>query len=72
MLIYKCLVDHLYFLPENNVPTMLAYDKDGLKIVFTLEKMPDGNMLNINVTASNNTLSTMTDFLFEAAVPKVS
>ncbi|KAL3269761.1 hypothetical protein HHI36_008821 [Cryptolaemus montrouzieri] len=55
---------------ENDVPTMLAYDKDGLKIVFSLEKIPDSNMLTVNVTASNNTLSTMTDFLFEAAVPK--
>ncbi|XP_045474641.1 AP-1 complex subunit gamma-1 isoform X2 [Harmonia axyridis] len=55
---------------ENNVPTLIAYDKDGLKIVFTLEKMPDTDMLTINVTATNYTLSTMTDFLFEAAVPK--
>ncbi|KAK9877381.1 hypothetical protein WA026_017778 [Henosepilachna vigintioctopunctata] len=55
---------------ENDVPTILAYDKDGLEILFTLEKIPDSNMLSINVTATNNTLSMMTDFLFEAAVPK--
>lgn len=54
------------------MPTLIAYDKDGLKIVFTLEKMPDSDMLTINVAATNNTLSTMTDFLFEAAVPRVS
>lgn len=57
---------------EKNVPTITAFDKDGLKIIFSLEKMPETNSLSINVTATNNTLTNITDFLFQAAVPKVS
>lgn len=52
---------------------LTAFEKNGLKIVFGLEKLPDtGNTLSINVTATNNTLSNMTDFLFQAAIPKVT
>lgn len=54
-----------------DVPTITAFDQDGLKVVFALEKVPDSNTLIINVTAMNNTLSNMSDFLFQAAVPKV-
>lgn len=53
------------------MPTVTAFDKDGLKIIFSLEKVPDSNTLTVNVTATNNTLSNMSDFLFQAAVPKV-
>lgn len=55
---------------EKDVPTLTAFDKNGLKIIFSLEKMPENNVLSINVTATNSTLSNMTDFLFQAAVPK--
>lgn len=48
-----------------------AFEQGGLKVVFSLEKVPDSNTLTINVTAANNTLSNMSDFLFQAAVPKV-
>lgn len=52
---------------------LTAFEKNGLKIVFGLEKLPDtSNTLSINVTATNNTLSNMTDFLFQAAIPKVT
>lgn len=55
------------------MPTLTAFEKNGLKITFTLEKLPDtNNTLSINVTAINNTLSNMTDFLFQAAIPKVN
>lgn len=53
------------------MPTVTAFDKDGLKLVFALEKVPDSNALTINVTSTNNTLSNMSDYLFQAAVPKV-
>lgn len=67
------LSSHYYIssVTERNVPTMIAYDKEGLKITFTLEKIRDSNTLVINVNATNNTLSNMTDFLFQVAVPKV-
>lgn len=51
------------------MPTITAFDRDGLKIMFALEKI-ESNSISINVTASNHTLSNMTDFLFQAAVPK--
>lgn len=57
---------------EKNVPTLTVFDKNGLKLVFALEKISESNMVSMQLTASNNTISTMTDFLFQAAVPKVS
>ncbi|XP_031349516.1 AP-1 complex subunit gamma-1 isoform X2 [Photinus pyralis] len=55
---------------EKHVPTLTAFDKNGLKIVFSLEKMSESNMVSIHLTATNSTISSMTDFLFQAAVPK--
>ncbi|GJQ75627.1 hypothetical protein Trydic_g17705 [Trypoxylus dichotomus] len=56
---------------EKDVPTLTAFEKNGLKIIFALEKLPEtNNTLSINVTATNNTLSNITDFLFQAAIPK--
>lgn len=58
---------------EKDVPVLTAYEKDGLKIIFSLNKAVDSNVLAINVVATNETLSSViTDFLFQAAVPKVS
>lgn len=57
---------------EKDVPIITAFDKDGLRLTFALEKIPDTNTITINVSALNSTLSNMTDFLFQAAVPKVS
>lgn len=56
---------------EKNVPTLTAFDKDGLKIIFSLDKLPESNSLSINVTATNNTMKNITEYLFQAAVPKV-
>lgn len=58
---------------DKEVPVLTAYEKDGLKIIFSLNKAIDSNVLAINVVATNETLSSIiTDFLFQAAVPKVS
>lgn len=54
------------------MPTLTPYNKDGLQIVFSLNKVPDSNCLSINVTATNHNLSNMTEFLFQVAVPRVS
>lgn len=59
------------FLATKDVLIITAFEQAGLKVVFSLEKVPDSNTLTINVTATNNTLSNMSDFLFQAAVPKV-
>lgn len=55
------------------MPTLTAFEKNGLKLVFSLERLPESNnTVSIHLTATNSTLSNMTDFLFQAAVPKVS
>lgn len=52
---------------------LVAYDKNGLKITFTLEPYPSmPNTTAINVEARNNNPMPITEFLFQAAVPKVS
>ncbi|CAH1959514.1 unnamed protein product [Acanthoscelides obtectus] len=59
---------------EKQLPQMTAYEKDGLRVIFGLEKPTAGSAnpdtLTIHVTANNNTLSNMTDFLFQVAVPR--
>ncbi|KAK9504348.1 hypothetical protein O3M35_010703 [Rhynocoris fuscipes] len=48
-----------------------VYDKGGLKIDFTLQKIPDAqNTTVVNVSAYNVTSEAFTEFLFQAAVPK--
>lgn len=52
---------------------MTAYNKNGLKIDFTFERAnPNPNIAVITIHASNSTEADMTEFVFQAAVPKVS
>lgn len=52
---------------------LVAYEKSGLRINFSVERLVDTpNMIVINVVANNDTSSPFTEFLFQAAVPKVS
>lgn len=54
------------------IPPMTAYNKNGLKIDFTFERAnPNPNIAVITIHASNSTDADMTDFVFQAAVPKV-
>lgn len=53
-------------------PPLTAFEKDGLKVVFGFEGPREGNMVPISVTASNQSGATMNEFLFQAAVPRVS
>lgn len=54
------------------IPPMTAYNKNGLKIDFTFERAnPNPNIAVITIHASNTTDADMTDFVFQAAVPKV-
>lgn len=41
-------------------------------MVFAIEKLPDCDTVSICMTAVNNNTEPMTEFLFQAAVPKVS
>uniref|UniRef100_A0A667WUQ1 AP-1 complex subunit gamma n=1 Tax=Myripristis murdjan TaxID=586833 RepID=A0A667WUQ1_9TELE len=53
------------------IPPMTAYNKNGLKIEFTFERAnPNPNIAVITIHASNSTEADMTDFVFQAAVPK--
>ncbi|XP_061883938.1 AP-1 complex subunit gamma-1 isoform X2 [Entelurus aequoreus] len=53
------------------IPPMTAYNKNGLKIDFTFERAnPNPNVAVITIHASNSTEADMTEFVFQAAVPK--
>uniref|UniRef100_A0A671M5S0 AP-1 complex subunit gamma-1-like n=1 Tax=Sinocyclocheilus anshuiensis TaxID=1608454 RepID=A0A671M5S0_9TELE len=55
------------------IPPMTAYNKNGLKIEFTFERAnPNPNIAVITIHATNSTEADMTEFVFQAAVPKVS
>ncbi|XP_063973529.1 AP-1 complex subunit gamma-1 isoform X3 [Diachasmimorpha longicaudata] len=66
------LVDGLLTAPiQNEVPSVSVLDKAGLKINFKMERPLDTpDLLVINMTAGNSTGIPLTDFRFEAAVPR--
>lgn len=55
------------------IPSITAFENNGLKINFAFEKVPGNpsNVVSIMVTATNSLAFPMTDFVFQAAVPKV-
>lgn len=54
------------------IPPMTAYNKNGLKIDCTFERSNQNpNIAVITIHASNLTEAEMTEFVFQAAVPKV-
>ncbi|XP_043282180.1 AP-1 complex subunit gamma-1 isoform X3 [Venturia canescens] len=56
---------------ENEVPNMVVHDKADLKIIFKMERSNDfPDVLVINMLACNTGPTPLTDFLFQAAVPK--
>ncbi|KAG8199557.1 hypothetical protein JTE90_009398 [Oedothorax gibbosus] len=56
----------------NGIPSITVFDKGGLKIIFNFDKpLDDPEMIVINLYASNYSSEPMSDFLFQAAVPKV-
>jgi len=54
-------------------PSITAFENNGLKINFGFEKVPGNpsNVVSIMMTATNSLAQPMTDFVFQAAVPKV-
>uniref|UniRef100_A0A672NJB5 AP-1 complex subunit gamma n=1 Tax=Sinocyclocheilus grahami TaxID=75366 RepID=A0A672NJB5_SINGR len=53
------------------IPPMTAYNKNGIKIEFTFERAnPNPNIAVITIHATNSTEADMTEFVFQAAVPK--
>jgi AP-1 complex subunit gamma-1 len=56
---------------NNAVWTVVAFDKDNVKVVFGVEKdIADPSTLNITLTATNTGPAAIHDFVFQAAVPK--
>ena len=54
----------------SGIPSITAWEKDGLKVVFDFSKNPaNPNVLTILLTATNSTPMPMNDFLFQIAVP---
>lgn len=54
------------------IPDITAYEKGGVKIDFGFEKDPNNPaVVNVKVSSSNSLSVPMTDFVFQAAVPKV-
>ncbi|XP_064120986.1 AP-1 complex subunit gamma-1-like isoform X6 [Macrobrachium nipponense] len=53
---------------QSSIPGINAYDKNGLRLDMTFEVHE--SMTTINMQATNNTGVQVTDFLFQAAVPK--
>ncbi|XP_045074090.1 AP-1 complex subunit gamma-1 isoform X3 [Coregonus clupeaformis] len=65
------LLDLLGDLSLSAIPPMTAYSKNGLKIEFTFERAnPNPNIAVITIHATNTTEADMTEFVFQAAVPK--
>ncbi|KFQ77741.1 AP-1 complex subunit gamma-1, partial [Phaethon lepturus] len=59
------------FLFSAGIPSITAYNKNGLKIDFTFERSnTNPSVTVITIQASNSTELDMTDFVFQAAVPK--
>jgi AP-1 complex subunit gamma-1 len=58
---------------STGIPSITAYEKGGVKIDFNFEKDPNNPSIStITVNAVNSLSVPMTDFVFQAAVPKVS
>lgn len=53
---------------------MTAFEKNGLKIVFSFQRPNPADLSSVTVTlkASNANVAAISDFIFQAAVPKVS
>ncbi|XP_034950277.1 AP-1 complex subunit gamma-1 isoform X3 [Chelonus insularis] len=56
---------------QSEVPSIVVLDKAGLKVIFKVERSSDVlDLLIINMTAMNSNTTPLTDFLFQAAVPR--
>ena len=55
------------------IPPITAFEKAGLKVQFNFERNPANPVVTaITLTATNFTPAPLSNFLFQAAVPKVS
>jgi len=58
---------------SSSIPSITAFEKDGLKLVFHFEQNLDNpKTITIHLIATNSNENSISDFLFQAAVPKVT
>jgi len=58
-------------LPISQTQEMIAYDKSGLRIEFSLQRLPESpNTTVVNAVSYNITTNPFTEYIFQAAVPK--
>lgn len=59
---------------SGDIPNMMAFDKNGLKVVFSFQRSMDPTtpaMVSVTLYATNSTPLPITEFVFQCAVPKV-
>ncbi|XP_064404142.1 AP-1 complex subunit gamma-1-like [Halichondria panicea] len=59
--------------PLGDIPNMTAFEKNGLRVVFTFQRSLDPTtpaVVAIILNATNSTPTPLTDFVFQCAVPK--
>ena len=56
------------------IPSITAFEKNeiGLRIMFSFTDTNDPTLTSMNVTTSNSGARPIEDYVFQAAVPKVS
>lgn len=54
----------------NSIPSLSVYDKNGVSIVFNFERPSETGQITVNLTASNDATTSVSDFVIQAAVPK--
>lgn len=62
--------EFIFAIRPAKLPSITAFEKGGLTMTLSLEKVPDSDTLSICMTASNGSGEPMSEFLFQAAVPK--
>lgn len=68
-----CFVIFIFGLDFSGPYKLTAFDKNGLKVELTCERdNGQANVTIINVKSTNSTATTMSDYIFQAAVPKVT
>ncbi|XP_077983462.1 AP-1 complex subunit gamma-1-like isoform X2 [Glandiceps talaboti] len=55
---------------NDKIPPLVAYEKSGLRIDFEFERDSNPAVINILTKATNSTSVPLTEFIFQAAVPK--
>ena len=67
----NCSIKCFFFFFFIELQNVTAYDKNGLRVDFSFDRPVDNpNLVIVTLTASSSYGSTVSDFLFQAAVPK--